>query len=204
MNDDHLFPSQSKEQIPNIGDTGQEWAIEKILAHRGSHLDTTFEVQWASGDRSWVPYRDLECLHPLKEYFEALGVDSIENLWEVSEALPGDDPQVSLGHVKFAVPHSTHHIKPRSLCPSAPLSSASHSAKTSRTPALAHSHPYTHHPSHTPHPDPVPGLSANHPRTKHHGSATHPQAPQPRPTPPCAELCTCYQYCPQCPNHCPC
>ena len=49
-NDDHLFPSRSEEQIPDIGSVGQEWAIEKILMHRGSHSDTTFEVQWASGD----------------------------------------------------------------------------------------------------------------------------------------------------------
>ena len=123
-NDNRLFPSRSEEQIPNIGGTGQEWAIEKILAHRGSHSDATFEVQWALGDRSWVPYRDLEHLRPLKEYFKVLGVDSVENLQGVSEASPSDDPQVSLGHMKFAVPHSTHHIKPRSLRHPTPSSPA--------------------------------------------------------------------------------
>jgi len=65
--------------------------------YQGPHSDATFEVQWASGDRSWVPYHDLERLRPPDDYFEVLGVDCVEFFGRVSEASPGDDPQVFLG-----------------------------------------------------------------------------------------------------------
>lgn len=97
-NDDRLFPMRSEEQIPDLSGAGQEWAaIEKFLAYQGP------EVQWASGDRLWVPYHDLERLRPPDDYFEALGVD-------LSEASPGDDPQVSLEHINFfpSAPQPTH------------------------------------------------------------------------------------------------
>jgi len=55
-------------------------AIEKVLTYQGSHSDATFELQWVSGDRSWVPYSDLEHPRPLEEYFEVIGVDGIEDL----------------------------------------------------------------------------------------------------------------------------
>ena len=102
--DDRLFPGRSEEQVPDLSDTGKEWAIEKVLAHRGSHSDASFEVQWVSGDRSWVPYSDLEHLRPLQEYLEAIGVEGVENLWGATEPLLDDDLQVSLGHI---------HLSPR-------------------------------------------------------------------------------------------
>ena len=101
-NVDRLFPGRSEEQVPDLGGTGKEWAIEKILAHRGSHSDAMFEVQWVSGDRSWVPYSDLEHLRPLQEYLEAIGVEGIENLRGATEPLLDNDLQVSLGHIHLS------------------------------------------------------------------------------------------------------
>ena len=216
-NNDCLFPNRSEEQIPDIGGTRQEWAVEKILAHQGSHSDTTFEVQWASGDWLWVPYHNLECLHPLKEYFEVLGVDGIENLWGVSEASPGNDPQVSLGHIKFAVPCSTHHIKPRSLHHPTPSSPAPRSTKDLHTSTPTSSHPCMHLRSHTCHSAPAPGPSAVRSHCQCHSECTKPatclQAPHLKPMPAAVKSCMCTSYphgcshhlkCPQCPTHCPC
>lgn len=220
-NDDQLFPSRSEEQIPDIGGR-QEWAIEKILAHQGSHLDATFDVQWASGDRSWVPYCDLEHLRPLKEYFEALGVDGVENLGGVSEVSPSDDPQVSLGHMKFAVPRTTHpRISSRSHRSSASSSRSQPASRSTRalctpTPARPRSHSRTYPRPRTSHAKPIPGTSAacshNHCHRKSTEPIAHSQTNHRIPVPTIAEPCACKPYprhyhrfkCTWCPIHCPC
>lgn len=36
--------------MPDLGGEGKEWAVERILTHRGSHSDAIFKVQWVSAD----------------------------------------------------------------------------------------------------------------------------------------------------------
>lgn len=54
-NDDRKFPGRRDDQIPELGGETHEWAVERIVRHRGSHSDATFEVQWTPGDRTWLP-----------------------------------------------------------------------------------------------------------------------------------------------------
>lgn len=113
-NDDRKFPGRRDNQIPELGGTGREWAADKIICHRGSHSDAEFKVQWTAGDQSWLPYEEIAHLKALTDYFEAIGVDGIENLRDVGDGgLSDDDPQVSFGHL---APHRTsrpHRPNPR-------------------------------------------------------------------------------------------
>ncbi|KAJ2968911.1 hypothetical protein NUW54_g13085 [Trametes sanguinea] len=54
-NDDHLFPGRLESQVYDLGGQDDEWAIERVLSHKGIGAAAVFEVLWKSGDRSWVP-----------------------------------------------------------------------------------------------------------------------------------------------------
>ena len=102
-NDDRLFPSWRDDQLKDLGSTNCEWAIDKILRHRRSYSDTEFEIQWTTGDKSWLPYHEASHLRAITDYFEAIGVTGIENLRRMgNKDLSDEDLQVSLGHL---VPH---------------------------------------------------------------------------------------------------
>ncbi|OBZ66142.1 Transposon Ty3-I Gag-Pol polyprotein [Grifola frondosa] len=76
-NDDRLFPGRLDSQITELEDQDGEWAIDKLVAHRGSRNDAIFEVIWKSGDRTWIPYPAIAHLPVLKVYFEALGISEV-------------------------------------------------------------------------------------------------------------------------------
>ncbi|KAF9498922.1 hypothetical protein BDN71DRAFT_1361801, partial [Pleurotus eryngii] len=74
-NDNCLFPGRLHNQVtddPNAPDT--EWAVSKILNHQGLKTDAMFQVEWMSGDVTWLPYHQVNHLQALKAYLEALGV----------------------------------------------------------------------------------------------------------------------------------
>ena len=98
-NDDRLFPGRLASQIMGLEDSGDEWAIDKIITHYGKGRDALFEVQWRSGDRTWLPYDTIAHLDAMKAYFELVEVDGIDGLRDGSGVPPPDNPQIFLGAV---------------------------------------------------------------------------------------------------------
>ncbi|PBK73741.1 hypothetical protein ARMSODRAFT_869257, partial [Armillaria solidipes] len=49
-NNDHLFPGHAENQVGLIDEVSGEWAIEQIIGHSGSKMDSLFQVKWKSGD----------------------------------------------------------------------------------------------------------------------------------------------------------
>ncbi|EGN94767.1 hypothetical protein SERLA73DRAFT_62057, partial [Serpula lacrymans var. lacrymans S7.3] len=49
-NDDRLFPGRLESQIGEDQSADNEWAINKIIGHKGVAKDAVFEVQWGAGD----------------------------------------------------------------------------------------------------------------------------------------------------------
>ena len=43
-NDDRLFPGRMDTQIGNNPETEGEWAVDRILSHAGSRMDSVFEI----------------------------------------------------------------------------------------------------------------------------------------------------------------
>ena len=76
-NDDRQFPGRQYHQLPGFGEQPCEWAVDQILSHIGKGADAEFEVQWSTGDITWVPYKDVKHLQVLTEYCEALGITNI-------------------------------------------------------------------------------------------------------------------------------
>ncbi|TFK79806.1 hypothetical protein K466DRAFT_466854, partial [Polyporus arcularius HHB13444] len=73
-NDDRLFPGRLDSQVAELDDRDNEWAIDKIVSHRGTGEDALFEAIWKSGDRTWVPYDTVRNLGVLNAYFDVLGI----------------------------------------------------------------------------------------------------------------------------------
>ena len=58
-NDDRLFPGWLDTQLGELPETEGEWAVERILSHAGASTDSIFEIKWASGDITWLPYYQI-------------------------------------------------------------------------------------------------------------------------------------------------
>ena len=56
--DDRLFPGRLDNQVAEFEDQECEWAVDKIMSHKGSKSDALFEVRWKSGDPTWLPVTD--------------------------------------------------------------------------------------------------------------------------------------------------
>jgi len=111
-NDDRLFPGRLDEQIPELGGTAREWIVDKILSHRGSHSDTSFEVRWTSGDTTWLPYGEIAHLCALTDYFEVLGIDDISRLTDNHiRTVSDEDEEVVAGCVAICI------CRPNKNCP---------------------------------------------------------------------------------------
>jgi len=111
-NDDRLFPGRLDEQIPELGGTAREWTVDKILSHRGSHSDASFEVRWTSGDTTWLPYGEIAHLRALTDYFEVLGIDDISRLTNINIGTASDkDEDVVAGCVAICI------CRPNKNCP---------------------------------------------------------------------------------------
>jgi hypothetical protein len=68
------------QQLTNIGAGQNEHAAKKVLSHAGRGPHAWFEIEWLSGDRTWLPFRDVAHLTAIDSYLENQGVDSINNL----------------------------------------------------------------------------------------------------------------------------
>ncbi|THH27322.1 hypothetical protein EUX98_g6861 [Antrodiella citrinella] len=107
-NDDRLFPGRLDSQVAEIADQDEEWAIERIVGHNGSGENAIFETIWKTGDRTWVPYHTVAHVGALAAYLEAVGVEQIGDLTEGTGTPPTDDPQIFIGQLEIALPHSEH------------------------------------------------------------------------------------------------
>ncbi|KAJ3556748.1 hypothetical protein NP233_g11909 [Leucocoprinus birnbaumii] len=79
-NDDRLFPGRLDTQVWDFGEFEQEWAVERIRSHSGSKRQALFEVEWKSGDVTWLPYDKIDHLTALEHYLEILGVKHVDQL----------------------------------------------------------------------------------------------------------------------------
>lgn len=93
-NDDQLFPGQMDTQVWNTPDTEGKWAVERLLLHSGSGANSLFEVKWASGDITWLPYYQITHLQALSKYLDLVGVQKINLLIKGSRTPPQNDPQI--------------------------------------------------------------------------------------------------------------
>ena len=75
-----VFPGQKDDQLLELEGTSCEWSIDWIRTHRGNNADLEFQVDWTSGDQTWIPYLDLVGLTALGEYFNFLGIEKVSDL----------------------------------------------------------------------------------------------------------------------------
>ncbi|PCH33981.1 hypothetical protein WOLCODRAFT_48463, partial [Wolfiporia cocos MD-104 SS10] len=74
-NDDRLFPGRLANQISELEDQDNEWAIDKLTSHVGSSSNAVFEAVWKSGDCTWVPYSTISHLDVIHTYLNLVGAD---------------------------------------------------------------------------------------------------------------------------------
>ncbi|KAG1833664.1 hypothetical protein DFJ58DRAFT_735992 [Suillus subalutaceus] len=86
-------------QVADFEASEAEWAIDRILSHHGRRTDALFEILWKSGDKTWLPYAQVEKLGALTEHLSFLGIQDVSDLMDGSGEPPKDDPQVFLGHL---------------------------------------------------------------------------------------------------------
>lgn len=108
-NDDRLFPGRMDSQLGEGPDTEDEWAVTVIRSHAESGENTIFEIQWRSGDITWMPYYQIKHLQALDAYLELLGVDNVSKLPAGKGKPPREDPQIFLGAVSLCPPLSAIH-----------------------------------------------------------------------------------------------
>ena len=86
-------------QISGAEDAEGEWAVERIRSHSGSGTDALFEIEWKSGDITWLPYYQITHLQALTDYLDLLGLTQITQLPRGTGRPPSDDPQIFLGSI---------------------------------------------------------------------------------------------------------
>ncbi len=97
-NDDRLFPGRLGSQIGLTEPLEKEWKVSNVLSHVGKGERAIFQVEWASGDRTWLPYTDAEGLAALQDYFDVLGITKISELKEGAGS-SDDEPGFFLGAI---------------------------------------------------------------------------------------------------------
>ncbi|KAG2738292.1 hypothetical protein P692DRAFT_201662798, partial [Suillus brevipes Sb2] len=79
-NDDRRFPGRLDNQVAEFDVQEREWAVDRILSHKGSRSDALFEVRWKAGDITWLPFDKVDHLGALRDYLDVLGVETIADL----------------------------------------------------------------------------------------------------------------------------
>jgi hypothetical protein len=79
-NDDQLFPNRSDTALWETEDVSQEWTVSQIKSHSGDGQNALFEIEWKSGDVTWLPYDKIVHLTALQQYLEARGTENIDQL----------------------------------------------------------------------------------------------------------------------------
>ncbi|KAG2743902.1 hypothetical protein P692DRAFT_201666272, partial [Suillus brevipes Sb2] len=78
-NDDRRFPGRQLKQISDIG-VPEEWSVSRISDHSGQGTDSSFKVEYTTGEHVWLPYHVTSRLEALGQYLESLGVPGIKHL----------------------------------------------------------------------------------------------------------------------------
>ena len=60
------------------------------MSHSGQGIDVQFEVQWTTGDVTWLSYAEAKHLEPLKAYCEAMGIKHPKDLPKRMSHLPDE------------------------------------------------------------------------------------------------------------------
>ncbi|KAG6893837.1 hypothetical protein C0992_008485 [Termitomyces sp. T32_za158] len=107
------------EQI--LGSEMEEWAAEKIVAHKGTRTNAMFEVLWLAGDKTWMNYEQVKELNLVEPYLELLGIEDIQHLPDGSGKPPSDDPQTYLGYISAAEIKTCTEAPTEELNPSYPF-----------------------------------------------------------------------------------
>jgi hypothetical protein len=79
-NNDQLFPNRLDSVIWNTDDVAQEWSVSRIKSNSGTCQNALFEIEWKSGDITWLPYHQITHLTALQQYLEACGIENINQL----------------------------------------------------------------------------------------------------------------------------
>ena len=89
-------------QVGLLLDSDGEWAVEKILSHSGAKTGSLFEIQWKSGDITWLSYYQITHLPALTDYLDLLGETKISKLPKGTGKPPQDDPQLFTGAINLS------------------------------------------------------------------------------------------------------
>lgn len=111
-NDDRLFPGRSESHIWDFGGTDQKWAVERIRSHSGSKRTALFEVEWKAGDTTWLPFDKIEHLAALEHYFEALGMEKIDQLTGCLELITTEAEPFEVIKAPLQIPPSILNFSP--------------------------------------------------------------------------------------------
>jgi hypothetical protein len=122
-NNDCLFPGRLDNQVAEFDKEEREWAVDRILSHKGTRSDAVFKVRWKSGDITWLPYEQVDHLAALQEYFDILDVGGVSELIEGDGLPPTDNPQVFLGSLGLRMTYIDPLTDPRTSTPTSPLPS---------------------------------------------------------------------------------
>ena len=106
-NDNPLFPGWMDTQISSAEGMDGEWAVDHILSHSDSHTDSMFEIKWASGDITWLPYYQITHRQALTDYLELLEITQISKLPKETRHPPLDDPRIFVGSITPIPPTSS-------------------------------------------------------------------------------------------------
>ena len=91
-------------QVGDSPTTEGEWAVECILSHARSRMDSVFEIKRKLGDVTWLPYYQITHLQALMDYLDLLGESDIQKLPKGTSKPPLEDPQLFAGSLSF-LPH---------------------------------------------------------------------------------------------------
>jgi hypothetical protein len=75
--------------------------VSQVKSHSGQRQNALFEIEWKSGDVTWLPYHKIDHLTALMQYLEALGMKSIDELRSSSVISPEIDNQIMLSHIEI-------------------------------------------------------------------------------------------------------
>jgi hypothetical protein len=138
--DDRRFPGRDYSQIATLGDTPQEWAVDRITSHKGKGRDAIFEILWKTGDRTWEPYRTVRHLSALDAYCEAQGVPRVGKLAAAKgdELFDGEPEELESNHIRLVELQETDKTKGQTHLDNPPT------PPISLHPLVAHTRTYLH------------------------------------------------------------